>query len=161
MTQDVNFDTKLIRDLAEILDDTKLTDIEIEQGDMRIRLSRNIVVSQVPSVMAPAMPLAASAASHAPTEQTTQDANAAGGPGHKPENTVTSPMVGTVYLAPSPGSKAFVEIGQQIREGETLLIVEAMKTMNHISAPHSGTVRAILVRDAQPVEFGEPLVVIE
>jgi len=161
MTTNVNFDTKLIRDLAEILDDTNLTDIEIERDDMRIRVSRQVSVAQAASFMpAPVsvgVPASVVANSHA-ENASVADVSA---PAHKPENIVTSPMVGTAYLSPSPGSQTFVEIGQQVKEGETLLIVEAMKTMNHIPAPRSGVVRAILINDAQPVEFGEPLVVIE
>jgi len=160
MTTNVNFDTKLIRDLAEILDDANLTDIEIERDDMRIRVSRQVSVAQATSLV-PA-PVSAGVPASVVVSATPMEPDAVPGvSAHKPENTVTSPMVGTAYLSPSPGSRVFIEIGQQIREGETLLIVEAMKTMNHIPAPRSGVVRAILVNDAQPVEFGEPLVVIE
>lgn len=139
----------LIRDLAEILNDTNLSDIEVEQGDLRIRVSRQLSgVVPVQTTYAPAAP----AAAPAPDEPKKEDLT---------KNAVTSPMVGTAYLAPAPGARPFVEVGQQVSEGQTLIIIEAMKTMNQISSPRAGTVKAILVEDAQPVEFGEPLVVVE
>jgi acetyl-CoA carboxylase biotin carboxyl carrier protein len=144
-------DQQLIRDLAAILDETNLTEIEVEQDDMRIRVSRQAggVMASMP------MPVQAAAPVAAPVQ-------AAPAPAAEPsKNAVPSPMVGTAYLAPAPGAQRFVEVGQSVREGQTLLIIEAMKTMNQIPAPRSGTVTAILVEDAQPVEFGEPLVVIE
>jgi len=143
-------DQQLIRDLAAILDETNLTEIEVEQDDMRIRVSRQsggVMAAPAPIQVAPA-PVPSSGPVPAP----------AADPG---KNAVNSPMVGTVYLASAPGARPFVEVGQSVREGQTLVIIEAMKTMNQIPAPRSGTVTAILVEDAQPVEFGEPLVVIE
>ncbi|AQT47427.1 acetyl-CoA carboxylase biotin carboxyl carrier protein [Bartonella choladocola] len=141
----------LIRDLAEILNDTNLSDIEVEQGDLRIRVSRQLSGgTPVQTVYSPAP--AAPAAAPAPVEPVKEDLT---------KNAVTSPMVGTAYLAPAPGARPFVEVGQKVSEGQTLIIIEAMKTMNQISSPRSGTVKAILVEDAQPVEFGEPLVVVE
>lgn len=145
----------LIRDLAEILNDTNLSDIEIEQGDLRIRVSRQLNAAapmQTIYAPAPATPAASPAAVPASAEQTKEDPT---------KNAVTSPMVGTAYLAPAPGARPFVEVGQKVSEGQTLIIIEAMKTMNQISSPRAGTVKAILVEDAQPVEFGEPLVVVE
>lgn len=145
--------TDLIRDLAEILNDTNLSDIEVEQNNLRIRVSRTI--GQAPSVQV----------GYAPQQPAAQLPAGASSPAAKPEdntkNAIPSPMVGTVYLAPSPGARAFVEVGQKVSEGQTLLIVEAMKTMNQIPSPRSGVVTAILVEDAQPVEFGEPLVIVE
>ncbi len=147
-------DQTLIRDLANILRDTDLSEIEVEQDDLRIRVSRNTTIVQAAApVYAPA-PVAAAAAPVA--------AAPAAVPAAKDNsNAVTSPMVGTAYLAPAPGARPFVEVGAQVKEGQTLLIVEAMKTMNQIPAPRSGKVTAILIENAQPVEFGEPLVVIE
>jgi len=149
-TKKSGIDQQLIRDLAGILTETNLTEIEVEQDDLRIRVSR-----QAPAVhavaAAPAAVIAAPAAA-APAAPAVADVS---------RNAVPSPMVGTAYAAPSPDAKPFVEVGQQVREGQTLLIIEAMKTMNQIPSPRSGTVTAILFRDAQPVEYGEPLVVIE
>ena len=147
-------DKVMIRDLAEILNDTDLTDIEIEQGDLRIRVSRQVTVQAAPqTVYAPAA--AAAPASAAPSA-------APAAPASDPsKNAIPSPMVGTVYLAPAPGARDFIQVGTQVKEGQTLLIIEAMKTMNQIPSPRAGTVTAILVSDAQPVEYGELLVVIE
>ena len=143
-------DQTLIRDLATILNETDLTEIEIEQDDLRIRVSRagTPVAAQAYAAPASAAPAAAPAASE---------------PAAKPAssgNAVPSPMVGTAYMAPSPGARPFIEVGQTVSEGQTLLIIEAMKTMNQIPAPRAGTVTKILVENAQPVEYGEPLVVI-
>lgn len=143
----------LIRDLAEILNDTNLSDIEVEQGDLRIRVSRQLNAgAPVQTVFAPSPAAPAAPAAPAPAESAKEDLT---------KNAVTSPMVGTAYLAPAPGARPFVEVGQKVSEGQTLIIIEAMKTMNQISSPRAGTVKAILVEDAQPVEFGEPLVVVE
>ncbi|MBB2973884.1 acetyl-CoA carboxylase biotin carboxyl carrier protein [Mesorhizobium sp. RMAD-H1] len=151
-SRNAGIDKEIIRDLAEILNQTDLTDIEIEQGDLRIRVSRQITVHatvpQAPMMAAPA------AAAPAPAAEAAKPADVS-------KNAVPSPMVGTAYLAPAPGARAFIEVGQQVKEGQTLMIIEAMKTMNQIPAPRAGTVTAILVEDAQPVEYGEPLVVIE
>jgi len=142
-------DQQLIRDLAGILNDTNLTEIEVEQGDLRVRVSR-----QSPPVHA-----VATAPAPVVTSQATAAAPAA--PVDAAKNAVPSPMVGTAYASPSPDAKPFIEVGQQVREGQTLLIIEAMKTMNQIPSPRAGTVTAILFEDGQPVEYGEPLVVIE
>ncbi|SJM34565.1 acetyl-CoA carboxylase biotin carboxyl carrier protein [Mesorhizobium delmotii] len=144
-------DQQLIRDLAGILNDTNLTEIEVELGDLKVRVSR-----QAPAVHAVAAPQPAYAP---PAAQPA--AAAAPAAGDVSKNAVASPMVGTAYLAPSPDAKAFIEVGQQVKEGQTLLIIEAMKTMNQIPSPRAGTVTAILFEDAQPVEYGMPLVVIE
>ncbi len=153
-TRKAGIDQQLIRDLAGILEETNLTEIEVEQDDLRIRVSRTPAPVQAyapaPAFAAPAP--AAAAAAPASTAPAAADTS---------RNAVPSPMVGTAYSAPAPGAKPFIEVGQTVREGQTLLIIEAMKTMNQIPSPRSGTVTAILFEDAQPVEFGEPLVVIE
>lgn len=147
-------DKVMIRDLAEILNETDLTDIEIEQGDLRIRVSRQITMQAA----APVYAQAPAGAAPAPAATVIPVASAVADPS---KNAVPSPMVGTVYLSPAPGARAFIEVGTQVKEGQTLLIIEAMKTMNQIPSPRSGTVTAILVTDSQPVEYGEFLVVIE
>lgn len=147
-------DQQLIRDLATILDETNLTEIEVEQDELRIRVSRTPA-----AVQAYAAPAAAPAAAAAPVQAPA--APAAPAPADASKNAIPSPMVGTAYISPAPGARPFIEIGQKIAEGQTLLIIEAMKTMNQIPSPRSGTVTAILFEDAQPVEYGEPLVVIE
>lgn len=148
--------TKIIRDLAEILNDTNLTNIELEQGGLRICVSRqNTLAPPEQTIYAPVSTSPVSVTSPLPpkAEPPTQE--------DKSQNTITSPMVGTAYLAPSPGAQPFVEVGKNVSEGETLLIIEAMKTMNQIPSPRSGTVTTIFVKDGQPVEFGEPLVIVE
>ncbi|MBA1144928.1 acetyl-CoA carboxylase biotin carboxyl carrier protein [Mesorhizobium neociceri] len=145
-------DQQLIRDLAGILNDTNLTEIEVELGDLKVRVSR-----QAPAVHA----IAAPQAGYAPAAQPAASAAAAPAAADPSKNAVPSPMVGTAYLAPSPDAKAFIEVGQTVKEGQTLLIIEAMKTMNQIPSPRPGTVTAILFEDGQPVEYGMPLVVIE
>ena len=144
-------DTALVRELAELLAETGLTEIEVEDGDRKIKVSR-----AAPAAAAP-MHYAAPALAAAPVAAPVQAA-APAAPDHA--NAVKSPMVGTVYLSAEPGSAAFVSIGQTVKEGDTLVIVEAMKVMNPIVAPASGTVRAILVENAQPVEYDQPLVVV-
>ena len=141
-------DQELIRQLAALLKETELSEIEIETDNLKLRVSRQ--VSQVSAHFA-AAPSAPAAAAAAPAP-----ADAASHPG-----AVASPMVGTAYLAAEPGTPPFVTIGATVKEGQTVLIIEAMKTMNHIPAPRAGKVTAILVEDGQPVEFGEPLLVIE
>ena len=148
-------DQQLIRDLAGILNDTNLTEIEVENEEFKVRISRQtqtVHAAVAAPVYAPAPQAAAAAVPSAPA------ASAAADPA---KNAVPSPMVGTAYLSPAPGAKLFIEVGQTVSEGQTLLIIEAMKTMNQIPAPRGGTVTAVLVEDAQPVEFGQPLVVIE
>jgi len=145
-------DSQLIRELAALLDETSLTEIELERAGLRIRVARNVTVAAaVPShVAAAAMPVAAAAA-----------AASAGADLSKHPGVVPSPMVGTAYWAPEPGAKPFVEVGSKVSVGQTLMILEAMKTMNQIPSPRAGTVTQVLVEDGQPVEFGEPLVIIE
>jgi acetyl-CoA carboxylase biotin carboxyl carrier protein len=148
-------DKGLIRDLANILNDTDLTEIEVEQDDMRIRVSRagtpQFVQAPVasPAFAQPAAP--AAAAAPAATAPAAVDS----------KNAVSAPMVGTAYLSPAPGARPFIEVGATVKEGQTLLIIEAMKTMNQIPSPRSGKVTEILVNDAQPVEYGQPLVIVE
>ena len=143
-------DSALIRELALLLDETSLTEIEIERAGLRVRVARNVsIAATMPSAWAPsAAPIAASGP--APVADLAQH------PG-----VVPSPMVGTVYWASEPGAKPFIEVGSRVAAGQTLLIIEAMKTMNQIPSPRAGTVTQILIEDGQPVEFGEPLVIIE
>ncbi len=156
------FDTDFIRDLAQMVADSDLSEIEVEQGDLRIRVARSVqqVVAPV-TVAAPVHHAVAHAPAPAPFAAAPAAAPAAGDDWASHPGLVKSPMVGTVYLASAPGAAPFMDIGTKVREGQTLLIVEAMKTMNQIPAPKAGTVVAILVDDASPVEYGEPLVVIE
>ena len=147
------FDPDLVRQLAGLLAETDLTEIEVEKGDLRIRVARTVTAA---AVAAPAaIPVAtvpvsvASAAIAAPVQ-----------PAKHPD-ALTSPMVGTAYRRPSPGTKTFVEVGSEVRAGDKLLLIEAMKTFNDIVAPRPGIVKAIYVEDGQPVEYGEPLIVIE
>jgi acetyl-CoA carboxylase biotin carboxyl carrier protein len=150
-TKKTDVDQQLIRDLAGILNDTNLSEIEVELGDLKVRVARHAAPVQAYAPALPAVSPVVVAA--APV--------AAPSPADLSKNAVTSPMVGTAYLSPSPDAKTFIEVGQTVREGQTLLIIEAMKTMNQIPSPRAGTVTAILIEDAQPVEYGMPLVVIE
>jgi acetyl-CoA carboxylase biotin carboxyl carrier protein len=142
-------DSALIRELALLLDETSLTEIEIERAGLRVRVARNVTVSA--AMPANFQPMASAAVSATPAA-----ADLAKHPG-----VVPSPMVGTAYWAPEPGAKPFIDVGSKVSAGQTLLIIEAMKTMNQIPSPRAGTVTQILVEDGQPVEFGEPLVIIE
>ena len=148
-------DVNLVRQLAELLDATHLTEIEVEEGDRKIRVARKAAaqaapVHYAPAPAAPAPVAAAPAAAEAGAMAPTVSANA-----------VKSPMVGTAYLAAEPGAKPFISVGQSVAAGDTLLIVEAMKVMNPITAATAGTVRQILIENGQPVEFDQPLVVVE
>lgn len=146
---------EMIRELAELLNETGLSEIEIEKSGLRIRVARQLTVSAVAAPIATPLTAAVSASSPAPA------ASEAVVDFSKHPGAVKSPMVGTAYRAPEPGVSAFIEIGKRIAAGDTLLIIEAMKTMNQIPAPKAGTVTAILFENGQPVEFGEPLVIIE
>jgi acetyl-CoA carboxylase biotin carboxyl carrier protein len=147
----MNVDTKLVRELAELLAETGLTEIEVEDGDRKVRVARGGVTMAAPMAMAPAVPAAAAPSAAAPVVAE-PSADVAGA--------LKSPMVGTVYLTPEPGAAPFVKVGDTVSQGDTLLIIEAMKVMNPIAADKAGTIRAILVETAQPVEFDQPLVVI-
>ena len=155
------FDTKLVKDLARILRDTDLSEIEVENEGVRVRVARqaniapqmvqaHVPVASAPVAAMPAAPVPTAAAAAAPA------ADPAKHPGAVP-----SPMVGTVYTQPEPGASAFIKVGDTVKEGQQLFIIEAMKTMNPVPSPRSGTVTALLVHDAQPVEYGEALCVIE
>jgi acetyl-CoA carboxylase biotin carboxyl carrier protein len=145
-------DTDLVRELAAMLNEADLSEIEVQDGGRRIVVKRKLAGA----VYAAPAPAAPTAPAHAAPHAAAPEAPAAAHPG-----TVKSPMVGTVYLAGEPGGKPFVSAGDPVKEGDTLLIVEAMKVMNPITAPRAGTVRQILVQDAQPVEYDQPLVVVE
>jgi len=145
-------DRELIQELTKLLDETGLTEIEIEQDGQRVRVARGATVSPATVIAAPR----AAAVPQPVAESVSAPIDAAKHPG-----VVTSPMVGTAYAAAEPGAKPFIEVGSKVKAGDTLLIVEAMKTMNQIPAPRAGTVIQILFEDGQPVEFGEPLVIIE
>jgi acetyl-CoA carboxylase biotin carboxyl carrier protein len=146
-----NGEHQLIRELAQLLDETGLSEIEIEKSGLKVRVARTV------SVVASAPPLGFMGA---PAAGPTAAAAGAGDPGKHP-GAVKSPMVGTAYRAPDPSAAPFIDVGSKVSAGDTLLIIEAMKTMNQIPAPKSGTVTAILFENGQPVEFGEPLVIIE
>jgi acetyl-CoA carboxylase biotin carboxyl carrier protein len=150
-----NDDSALIRELALLLDETSLTEIEIERAGLRVRVARNITIAAgVPAGVPVAAPMPVAAAPIAAAAGAAADFS-------KHPGVVPSPMVGTAYWSPEPGAKPFIEVGAKVSAGQTLLIIEAMKTMNQIPSPRAGTVTQILVEDGQPVEFGEPLVIIE
>jgi acetyl-CoA carboxylase biotin carboxyl carrier protein len=152
------FDARLVRKLADILTETGLSEIEVEHGALKIRVAKQLTAAPVHHVAAPVAmaaapaPVAAAAAAAAPAEA---------GPAVAKGDAVKSPMVGTVYLQPNPGSPSFVKLGDTVEAGQTLFIIEAMKTMNPIPAPKAGKIVQILVEDSTPVEFGEPLAIIE
>lgn len=147
-------DSSLVRELAELLAETGLSEIEVEDGERKIRVARTLTA-------AASVAVAAAPAEAAPAAAPAPALPAAAVPPEVPANAIKSPMVGTVYLSPEPTAPAFVSVGQTVKAGDTLLIVEAMKVMNPITAPAAGTVKAVLVENAQPVEFDQPLVVIE
>ncbi|WP_421697380.1 acetyl-CoA carboxylase biotin carboxyl carrier protein [Ancylobacter sp.] len=157
-TNKPNIDPALVREIANLLSESDLTEIEVQHEDLRIRVVRAaptvyaapVAVAPAPVAAAAPAPAAAAPASAAPVADLS-----------KHPGLVTSPMVGTAYLGPEPGAKYFVDVGSVVKEGQTLLIVEAMKTMNAIPAPRAGTVTRIIVENAQPVEYGEPLLIIE
>jgi len=143
-------DHDLIRELARLLEETGLTEIEFERDGHRVRVARQAqIVAAPPARAAPIEAAAVPTLDAAPADPS------------KHPGVVTSPMVGTAYVGPEPGARPFVEVGSQVRVGDTLLIIEAMKTMNQIPSPRAGTVIQILIEDGQPVEFGEPLMIIE
>jgi len=148
----MQIEADLVRQLAKLLDDTQLTEIEVQDGERRIRVARSVSVN---SVTVPAPAAAASPVSAVPPPAA-MPASPADHPG-----SVKSPMVGTAYLSPNPEAKPFVSVGDKVAAGDTLLIVEAMKVMNSIASPRAGTVKSILVDNGQPVEYDQPLVVVE
>ncbi|GLK72840.1 acetyl-CoA carboxylase biotin carboxyl carrier protein [Ancylobacter dichloromethanicus] len=156
-TNKPNIDPALVREIANLLSESDLTEIEVQHEDLRIRVVRAAptVYATAPAPVAVAAPAPAAAPVSAPLAAAAPDDVS------KHPGLVTSPMVGTAYLGPEPGAKYFVDVGSVVKEGQTLLIVEAMKTMNAIPAPRAGTVTRIIVENAQPVEYGEPLLIIE
>jgi acetyl-CoA carboxylase biotin carboxyl carrier protein len=155
-TRDMRIDIEMVRQLASVLDETRLTEIEVEDGERRVRVAREVTIAAAPMhapVYAPAPPMAPAApAAIEAAPAATPDSDAAA---------VRSPMVGTAYLSAEPGARPFVSVGQTVAAGDTLLIVEAMKVMNPILAPSAGKVARVLVENGQPVEFDQPLVVVE
>jgi acetyl-CoA carboxylase biotin carboxyl carrier protein len=156
MAKQTPFDAESVRELARLLAETDLTEIEVQKGDMRVRVARNVSVTvAAPPLAAPVPAPQIGAEPHSPPS------TPAAGDAERKLKTVTSPMVGTAYRRPAPEAKPFVEVGSTVKEGERILLIEAMKTFNEIIAPRTGTVSEILVEDGQPVEFGEPLMVID
>lgn len=158
MAKESPIDPSFVREIANLISETDLTEIEVEKGDLRIRVARQITMQAAPvqQVIAAPAPIAAAPAAAASAPAAAAAPDLAAHPG-----TVRSPMVGTAYLRPSPGANAFIEVGSVVKAGDKILLVEAMKTFNEINAPRAGTVTHILVEDGRPVEYGEPLVVIE
>ncbi|AXK38337.1 acetyl-CoA carboxylase biotin carboxyl carrier protein [Crenobacter cavernae] len=149
-------DLRKLKKLIDLVEESGIAELEVTEGEEKVRITRVSAAAQVSYIPQPAayqLPQAPAAAPAAPVE--------AAAPALDTKNALKSPMVGTFYLSPSPGAKAFVEVGQSVSVGDTLCIIEAMKLMNEITAEHSGVVKAVLVEDGQPVEFGEPLFVIE
>ena len=158
MAPQVKIDTEAVRALAELLRETDLTEIEYQENSTRIKVLRTVQQAVVPvaAAQAPVQSAPAATAESVSSAEETKKDSWTGHPG-----TVSAQMVGTVYLAPGPGSDPFVTVGSKVEEGQTLFIIEAMKVMNMIKAPKSGTVKHIFVKDAQPVEYGDPIVVID
>lgn len=148
-------DTGLVRELAAILREADLGEIEVEHEGLRVRVSKPAAPVVQAAVAAPAPVAVAAAPAAAPAAPAAEAAPAT------PDNAIKSPMVGTAYLSPEPGAKAFVVVGDKVKKGDTLMLVEAMKTFNPVEADRAGTVKAIYVSDSQPVEYGEPLILIE
>jgi acetyl-CoA carboxylase biotin carboxyl carrier protein len=148
----MHVDIELVRQLAAVLDETQLTEIEVEDGERRVRVARTVTAAPAVQYAAPAAAAPAPVAAATPAEAAAPAVAA---------NAVKSPMVGTAYLKPNPEAKMFVAVGDKVAAGDTLLIIEAMKVMNPIQAPAAGTVKAILIENGQPVEFDQPLVVVE
>ena len=159
MAKDTPFDPDLVRELANLIANTDLSEIEVEKGDLRIRVARMVTAAvTVPVAAASAAPAPAAVVAPPPTAAETA---AAAKPGAPHPGAVLSPMVGTAYRKPSPEARSFVEIGSKVQAGDKVLLIEAMKTFNDIVAPRAGTVTALYVEDGTPVEYGEPLLVIE
>ena len=150
---DMQIDAALVRELAQLLTDNELTEIEVQDGERRIKVSRELMMgapAMAPAAVAPAL---SAPSMHGREDVGAKEAEVVG-------NAVKSPMVGTAFLSPEPGAKPFIEVGKPVKAGDTLCIVEAMKVMNPITAPAAGVVKEIMVADAQPVEFDQPLVII-
>lgn len=159
MAKEMPIDPNFIREIAALISETDLTEIEVAKGDLKIRVARQITMQAAPMqqfVSAPAAALAPVAAAANAAPATAAPADLSAHPG-----AVRSPMVGTAYLRPSPGANSFIEVGTVVKAGDKILLVEAMKTFNEINAPRAGTITHIFVEDGRPVEYGEPLVVIE
>lgn len=156
MSSDTPIDPAFVRELATLVTESGLSEIEVEKGDLRIRVARQLVAAPV----AAAAPVSVAVPAAAPPSVVAASPPPAADPGDHP-GALRSPMVGTAYRRPSPDAKAFVEVGSSVKVGDRLLLVEAMKTFNDIVAPRAGTVTAILIDDGQPVEYGEPLMIIE
>jgi acetyl-CoA carboxylase biotin carboxyl carrier protein len=152
-TEGESLDARLVRELANVLNDTHLSEIEFARGDLAIRVARTVTAAAAPAPVYASVPVAAAATPPEAPAAPPAPTRAAG-------ETVKSPMVGTVYLQSQPGAPAFVKVGDRVTQGQTLLLVEAMKTMNPIGAPMAGVVLEVLVADGQPVEYGEPLAII-
>ena len=151
-------DIRKVKKLIELLEESGIAEIEISEGEESVRISRFPKV--LPQMMAPAAPIAMQAQPAAPAAPAAAPA-AEEKAGYREENTITAPMVGTYYASPAPGAKSFVEIGEEVKMGQVLCIIEAMKMMNQIESDKAGRIRAILARNGEPVEFGQPLFVIE
>ncbi|MEL6415146.1 MAG: acetyl-CoA carboxylase biotin carboxyl carrier protein [Pseudomonadota bacterium] len=158
-TSKTKLDAGLVRELAAILREADLGEVEVEHEGLRIRVSKATSMTPPAPAIVQAAPVAAAPVAAAPAAAPAAPAAAA--PAAAPSNATTSPMVGTVYLSPEPGAKAFVNVGDKVKKGDTLMLIEAMKTFNPVTADAAGTVKEILVDDSQPVEFGEPLIVVE
>ncbi|MEM9054629.1 MAG: acetyl-CoA carboxylase biotin carboxyl carrier protein [Pseudomonadota bacterium] len=156
-------DAGLVRELAAILREADLGEVEVEHEGLRIRVSKATSMTPPPAPAAQFVQAPAAVAAPAPAAPAASPSPAVAAPAaaSAPDNAVTSPMVGTVYLSAEPGAKPFVSVGDKVKAGDTVMLIEAMKTFNPVEAPSAGTVKQIIVGDAQPVEFGEPLIVIE
>jgi acetyl-CoA carboxylase biotin carboxyl carrier protein len=148
----MRIDPSLVRELAELLHANELTEVEVQDGDRRIKVKREAFVTAAPAIAAPALT--------APPMHAREDIGASPAEEEVAGHTIKSPMVGTAFLSPEPGAKGFIEIGKAVKLGDTLLIVEAMKVMNPITAPEGGVIKKIMISDGQPVEFDQPLVII-
>jgi acetyl-CoA carboxylase biotin carboxyl carrier protein len=155
------FDPELVRELASLIAETDLTEIEVAKGDLRIRVARTLTATVSVPMAAPAPAPQAALSPVVAQTATAESTHGAGRTAPAHAGAVLSPMVGTAFRKPSPEGKNFVEIGSKVEAGDKLLLVEAMKTFNDIVAPRAGTVTAIFVEDGQPIEYGEPLLVIE
>ncbi|MCE2951351.1 MAG: acetyl-CoA carboxylase biotin carboxyl carrier protein [Alphaproteobacteria bacterium] len=160
MTQEASFKGDLVRQLAEILNDTHLTEIEYEVDGCRVRVARQVSMAVSVPTAAPGMAMPAMASPAAPTPEVAPAPAPAADPASNP-NVLKAPMVGTAYMASAPGDPAFVKEGDVVKEGQTLLIIEAMKVMNQIKSPRAGVVKQIFVKDTDPIEYGQPLILVE